>query len=390
MSGLHWVAISHLTSMAPMNVGAGLAAVYILWRRRKLWRAWVQTPTVSTYLALTCAMLGVMALSLVVASIWPLSIDGRTLDVRWGVLLKFWYFLLPLVWGLEWFAISNDEKARIERTYGVTLIVLSTFAILQFWTGWYHPQKIPGLESHFHATAFLGHHLSLATVWPFATLAALSSAQLWQRGGGVLGAVAIFLSYARSVWVAFPVGLAVWGLPRVPRSLRVRVVGVSTLIAAACLTLEPVRQRLFAQYGIVTRMDLWKANWFFFTERPWTGVGFRHNEPLSGIYLQSIYKTDDVFAGHAHNNVLEMLGGSGALGLAVWILWNVALMRLLWRVRGQKWGWAYFCAFLVLHINGLTQVNFWEGKVMHSIMWATGWALAASTTLVDRRRKAAL
>jgi hypothetical protein len=34
-----------------------------------------------------------------------------------------------------------------------------------------------------------------------------------------------------------------------------------------------------------------------------------------------------------------------------------------------------FSAWIVFLINGLTQVNFWEGKVLHQVMWTVGLTL---------------
>ena len=36
--------------------------------------------------------------------------------------------------------------------------------------------------------------------------------------------------------------------------------------------------------------------------------------------------------------------------------------------------WGLLCAWIVFQLNGLTQVNFWEGKVMHQMMWAVAWS----------------
>ncbi|MBU6376699.1 MAG: hypothetical protein KGQ59_11925, partial [Bdellovibrionales bacterium] len=36
---------------------------------------------------------------------------------------------------------------------------------------------------------------------------------------------------------------------------------------------------------------------------------------------------------------------------------------------------AWLAAFIVFHLNGLTQVNFWEGKVQHQLFWVVAWVL---------------
>jgi hypothetical protein len=52
-------------------------------------------------------------------------------------------------------------------------------------------------------------------------------------------------------------------------------------------------------------------------------------------------------------------------------------------------GRGLFCAWIVLHLNGLTQVNVWEGKVEHQMAWALAWALAGLIAANNARGKEA-
>ena len=105
---------------------------------------------------------------------------------------------------------------------------------------------------------------------------------------------------------------------------------------------------------------------------------------LSPWYFQEKYPETwkTYFTGHAHSNIFEMLSGIGLLGTGIWILWNYRIIQIARSLSEEKGfygdlGWSFFCAWIVLHLNGLTQVNFWEGKVLHQMMCSLAFLLIA-------------
>jgi hypothetical protein len=80
-----------------------------------------------------------------------------------------------------------------------------------------------------------------------------------------------------------------------------------------------------------------------------------------------------------------MLGSTGVIGLLAWLIWNAVWVGLLIPAKargyvegvgkGPYFGRALLCTWLVFQLNGLTQVNFWEAKVLHQLTWATAWLL---------------
>jgi O-antigen ligase len=165
-----------------------------------------------------------------------------------------------------------------------------------------------------------------------------------------------------------------WALPREQR-VKVLTAGFFGLILV--FLLPPVTRRITEFRGILTREELWTANLDFFKARPLTGVGWHHNIELSGYYLMEKHQITQVFSGHAHNNLLDMLGGTGLLGTVAWIAWCVLAFAMLIPLarNGEGFARGLFCAWIVFQLNGLTQVNFWEAKVLHQIAWVTAWAL---------------
>jgi O-antigen ligase len=185
--------------------------------------------------------------------------------------------------------------------------------------------------------------------------------------------------------VALPIGILVWMLWTLPKPGRagniVRVFLILGVLVAGglCTQLPSVKARLNLQMGIHERQDLWEANLEMFKQRPLAGVGLKHNQELSGFYLMEKYHATDVFSGHAHNNVLDFLGGTGIIGLIAFLIW--CYFPFKWtlrpgvRVCGYNLSAGFFCALLVFQLNGLTQVNFWEAKVQHQLMWSIAWIL---------------
>ncbi len=145
--------------------------------------------------------------------------------------------------------------------------------------------------------------------------------------------------------------------------------------------------------GFATRVLLWRTNWELFLHRPLLGVGLRLNHPLAGQYLAAKHPEQSFFIGHAHNNILDILAGTGLVGITVWLFWWGHLLLICARLicarrvryaenlERENWHFSHgiFCSWIVFHLNGLSQVNFWEGKVQHQLMWSIAWVLCFYT-----------
>jgi O-antigen ligase len=387
-------AATTLVSMAVMSIGAAIAGVAILWAlggRRALGRelkSLVGQPEIRRYFQASLALVGVLALSTCVARIAPLGWGGRSVQPGWEDLSKYWYFVWPLVLMAGLSRLRDRERGIVLKAWLGALAVVSVIGIAQFYTGWPRPQRIPSSPAHFHATMFLGHHLSVASILIFPFFASLDLLRASLRGTtrlwpplalgaiAVLSFVALFLSYSRMLWIALPLGLVLWAARSLSRKQLIAGLVAAAVAGMLAFQSAPIRQRVMDGMGVGDRQKLWKANIEFLKLRPLTGAGFRRNNEASGYYLESLPNDGWIFSGHAHNNAIDMLGGTGILGLLAWIAWCGVLVWISWRGlrRGGAFAWAMVCAWVVFHLNGLTQVNFWEGKVMHQMMWATAWA----------------
>lgn len=406
--GLGLYAALTLTSMAGMSIGVGFALAGLLFALgpKRLWGELCREATgvhSRYYFLFSLGLTTTCAITLGVAAIFPLSYEGKHAEIHFfSKMLKAWYLFWPLllVTGLR--QLNANQRSWVLRSWFTLFVLMSLLGITQYFSGWPRPQGIPGLNARFHATAFLGHHLSLASVFVFPFFAALELCV--NREGrkyvglprwffvmaAILGFIVLFLSFSRMLWIGLPIGILAWVILRFSGKIKWFVVVGSVLALVIVSRLPAIQARLGDAIGVGTRQELWKANWDFFLRHPLTGTGWHLNEDTSAFYLDMLHPGASHFIGHAHNNFLDMLGGTGLLGTIAWLLWCGWVLRMSWIIwksaepggvkstRSGKtaiFGLGMLCAWIVFHLNGLTQANFWEGKVMHQLMWVVAWTL---------------
>lgn len=387
---LSFYAVLCLGSMATMSLGAGFLIASTPCIRKF---AWIPTVREKPYLFISLVLMAICALSLVWSAIHPIEIGGHRPNVHWFKdLLKLWYFGIPIIVWAALRSIPSPQAFRVLRIWLVAFGVLSVVGIIQFYTGWPRMQVIPETNPiRYHATLFLGHHLSVASIFifPFFVSLGLSCAPDGPRtigisrklliGFTILGGITLILTWARSLWGALPVGLVIWALLSLPKKKAWIAIASLFLIAVALLQVPSIQHRARHSMGIGERVHLWKSNLALFEMRPILGVGWRKGEEMAGRYMLEQSGAETVFGGHAHNNFIEMLSGTGVAGATVWVLWSGFIFLYLFRLRRSGSPFhvglanAWIAAWVVFQINGLTQVNFWEGKVLHQMMWNLGW-----------------
>lgn len=380
---LQLYAISSLIAMAPMSVGAVVFTAVFLATYRP--GSFTLDSKLRPYTRATLALVAAILASLAFAIVFPVVFAGEWLRVPiLQNVFKLWYFLLPFMIAAALGKLSRAQREAFVERWSAVYVVLACVGVIQFFTGWPREQAIPGLEGRFHAILFLGHHLSVASVWIFPLFLFLDHSfrsRVWKVTVVVSGLITLFLTFARSAWIATPVAFATYALLRLRGRARGWAIGAmaATLIGAA--TLPAVRDRIGHSMGIAERVRLWRVNLELFRDRPLLGVGFRQNEEAAHAWFRTQNSVEPgTFIGHAHNNWIEALAGIGLLGFAAFFWWNAVVLRTLWRVRAvAPYAIGLFCAWIAFHINGLTQVNFWEGKVMHQMAWALGWMIYGIT-----------
>lgn len=393
-------AVASLTAMAPMSIGAGLVMLSLLWDARgaggirESFRSEYALPASRIYVHLSLFLFFACALSLVVAHFSPLVVAGHVAKVEFGRdLRKAWFLIWPFLIAIGLRAASMEERRKILLAWLFAAGALSLLGIAQVFTGFPQVQYVPNFGNTIHhATIFLGHHLSVASIFLFPFFASLEGAFAKHPPfpRKLLGVIALltgmllFATFSRAVWLALPAGIVVFTLLRLHGKRRWIFLSVLVLAVSGASRMPFVYERMIQMDGKSTRYELWEAHFSFFKERPLTGAGWKLGQEYSGYYLEAKHpEANGVFAGHAHNNFLEMLGGTGLLGAAAWLLWCAWIFRESYRERkrstssgpGLVFATAWIAAWISFHLNGLTQVNFWDGKCLHQAAFSIGWLL---------------
>jgi O-antigen ligase len=204
----------------------------------------------------------------------------------------------------------------------------------------------------------------------------------WAIPIAIFGMAAIFGTYSRQVWVSLPLGLFVFALVRLPKRVAVATFAAGVMLVVGLAQVPAIRDRAFTSMGVEDRLSIWKVNIDFFKHRPLTGVGWHHNLQM-GVGWHKEFRPDVLhpFIGHAHNNFLECLGALGLIGALAYLFWTYVSIRQAFRA-----GAGFVAGWVVFHLNGLTQVNLWESKVMHSMMWSVSLAIALRILLRKETR----
>jgi O-antigen ligase len=405
-----------LTSMAGMNLGFLLVFLWfgaaIFGMRSAILEPIRNTSGYKHYRFTALLLFVTCTLSLLMAKMFPFSYAGHEPEITLHGVLKIWYMICPLLLAVV-FSAQNlnpyEGITFITRAWWSMTILLGVIAVIQFNTGWPLRQVIPTNPDHFHATLFLGHHLSTASILIFPAFTALAvalGAFLRNRKirklewiAGISGILILFLSYARTAWLALPLGLIlIFARYLKPRTFIASTAALLVLLAVGSQT-PAMKERIRNSMGIQDRLRLWEANLDYFKHRPITGIGWLKTQEMSGFYFQEKHPENykDYFWGHAHNNFFEMLGGTGILGTIAFLLWSIFTIRFALQTRNlAEDGKNYFLsdlasgitvALLLLHFNGLTNVTFWEGKVMHQQMFAIGLLFMIQIAILSRAKK---
>lgn len=390
-------AIGSLISMGVMSLTAALAGLSVFASspilEAKNFYKWVTESYRNNFefrlfSIATMAVVFSCVISLAAAAAYPVTWQSGVNYPHFKDIFKVWYLFWPfiLVYGIS--KISSESRAKILNTWIIAFVALSVIGVIQYFTGWPRqvliPFRAPEDSPRYHAVLFLGQHLSVASIliFPyFFALEALVNKNLSSRlklpkallaVGVFFGTVTLYFTFSRTLWVALPVGVFVWMILQLKRKKKILLVMAASVLALLMYQVPLVRERLTMPHGIPERQILWRANFEFFLKRPLTGVGFGQTISNSAFYIQDTHPTyERPLVSHAHNVFLEVLASTGIIGFASWLFYVGLLIYFSWR-RGWK---GLSAAWIVFLLNGLTQVNFWESKVLHQIMWVAAWSI---------------
>lgn len=389
-------AVLSLSSMAGMSIGGGIYLAASILLLVKTWPAaegqYFRRLLLSPYAIASYLLFFVSFLSLLYAQIFPPL--GPELQ-GFSELKKYHHFLYPLfvALGLQ-FALGKKNESVFWKWWMVIGFLCAGMAVAQFWgaslfpASWLESRffRAAGNSGKFHAQGLMYFHLSFASCMPFVAAPGLARA-LWPAEGdtksqrlmwlalGIGGSLATFYSYSRIAWVALMFLLVAFGFLKKPRYGILTLVAVM-LTAMAVWSLSPSMQKRWveARAGVFERKIVWAGAWEMFERRPLLGVGFGRTGAYSATYAELALGKKPEFSSHAHDNTLDILASMGLLGFFAYAGW---WLYLFWESlkcfrffpTGEKWmPAAAIAGFLAFQVNGLTQVNFWDGKSQHALM----------------------
>lgn len=204
---------------------------------------------------------------------------------------------------------------------------------------------------------------------------------------GVLGALTLFLTFTRGVWISvfFAVLFMLFLVRR--RLALFFTIGVAALFAGLFSFWEDFRNRVLYAFHPESmdqiRINLWKANWEIFKDNPWFGLGWGQNTKALPEYFAKLGITDERFImiTHAHNQTLHLLAGTGILGFLGFVAFNVVFFVMSWRLwklipLSETWHRALVLAAMGAQVHfwfgGLFESNFEHSKMRYAMSFAWG------------------
>ena len=399
-----------LSSMAGMGLGGSLFVLATLWNLVRGWKVWGRAALLELipFLWPSVFLFFAAFLSLAASQIWPPL--GEFPAHGFTELKKFHYFLYPPAVALVLLLTSDQlERHPFWKIWGGMGIFCGILALLQFFGRDLFPEpwlahrffRTVGGTNRFHAQGLMFFHLSFASCLTFVAVAGWARV-LWPLSWdnrksrifwftvALAGALSVYFSYSRTGQITLAVVLVFLGFLKRPL-LGVSAAGLALLLGVVLWWESPsLRDRfIYNRPGNAERMVMWESGWEMFKDRPITGFGFSHSAEFTPIYSEKILGHKAEFTSHPHNNILDFLAATGILGLVGFLWWSLSLLWWSWRsFRSSQTKWlpaAALAGLLGFQLNGLTQVNFWDGKSQHTLMLWAGVALALAVK--EKRRE---
>lgn len=213
----------------------------------------------------------------------------------------------------------------------------------------------------------------------------------------VLG-ISLLLTYTRGAWIAAFISVITMGFLWRLRNGFIVIVACISLATGLYMFVPSIKKRIDFTAKIadpekaktsydLERVVLWKTNILIFKDHPLFGAGYGQNKFLLHEYYEKQGLPKDQFIGHAHNQYLHLLAGTGVLGLILYVslllIFAVLTLKaylLTPKVQSLQRGLALGAlgGQIFFAVGGLTESNFEHAKVRFAIMvmWALGLYLA--------------
>lgn len=337
--------------------------------------------------------LAIIALGLilnpVVGSPWD-----QFLEFRW--MLEFYVFTL--------FISVFMPDPRTLKFFAFIATVASAMAIVFYFIGWnpltqdisVRAESMANFASY-RAGGLFDHAMPLAHSYGPLLLVFIglllvnrnrpSKISAWNISVVILMGITLILTFTRGVWIGAGCGLVVMGFFLNRRWGLSIIAGLAVVGALAFATSEKIRNRItetvtMTNQGDQERMTIWKTNWEMVKDHPLIGIGYSQNKSRLREYYDKTGVAPGYFEGHAHNEYMHLLSGTGFLGLLCYLVLLIYAFRAAFKafksaVDPETKGLALglMGALTCFYVGSLTEANFSIGKNRHMILFLMAWAV---------------
>lgn len=348
-------ALSSSLSIAAANIflSLGLAAA--------LWRLWYKHDDLGAVLR---AKRGVtIAVGVLFAATLLSGLSSP--DPVWSLRLFGDYYGYRMV-GLYVVLVCVRDKRRLCWLAGLTMLSISLNNIYTVGLGLLKPAAIrpAGFMSYMAQAGILS-----AAIPVFLLAAVYLRKRSWRQMAClalVIATAAILYNATRGAWIAAGITAPVGAFLLVEDKKKWLFGCFAAFIAlAGCFAVSPRLQQYGSTFHSMEyqsnheRMLIWQSAFHMFEDHPLLGVGFgQFEDAYHTKYISPEAKEPGL--GHAHSNVMQMLGERGALGclafMGMWVYFVVFGIRGWLRERNIAY-LAWFAIVMGVMLQGLTEYN---------------------------------
>jgi putative inorganic carbon (HCO3(-)) transporter len=275
---------------------------------------------------------------------------GAILDNEWPLII-----MLMLYWTIE-------EEAFLKK---VVTVFLCSACIAVAYAVW---QVVGGVELYRHmaldemgsglyrAVGFYSFYLTFAAlamaVFFFATSFSFELKRWYFVVVSVLSVLAVIGTFARSMWLAFAVGIPIFAFTRSRRFGTILTSLILVVVVGGMLTVPTLRYRIESILDPgqnETRLNLWKTAMNVSEANPIFGVGEDNWDLVFDRFRVDGYYDTTV---HPHNDYLTVLVSSGVPGLL-----------------------AFMSTWCVILVTGMKSATRMQSKTLRSVAWGGAFSL---------------
>jgi len=360
-------------SIAAANVAITLAAVLAMVRH-------IKEPITVKYDKGLATAIGMFLVAVLISAIFAYKPS-----VGFHRLFTYLYRIFPLV--LAIFFIKNKEQlVKVLIVMGSSILIADGHAI---WQGVHGNYRTASFSSHPMILAgYLIQMIPLLLVVGFENQFTSVQKRSYFIGVAAISCGALVYNGTRGAWIAAGVVIFLYGLLKVKYNKKAGIIFLTACLFTGMLAMNTpfIKDRLdtitdMKYQSNSERLLLWKSAWHMFLDHPLVGIGAGNfSEVYKPYYISPEAKEREL--GHAHNNFMQMLAETGAIGISTFLYMFGYILVTMYRrylLNSQDmWALVAFLVTISLLVQGCTEYNFGDSAVIRMYWFILGLSYAGS------------